>query len=88
MVEKPNSQPGIPPTSEPSSMRLQQPGEPATVVSGMPGIGQPIKQGPLYRDGAPPSKFKLPESVTPAEIKDQSYRYGGGRSAGRKSTEP
>jgi hypothetical protein len=85
MVEKPSKQ-TIPPTSEPSSMRLHQPSEPATIVSGMPGIEQPIKQGsPLYRDSA---GFKLPEQVTPAEIKEQSYRYGGGRSAGRKSTEP
>lgn len=88
MVTKPNSQKGIPPTSEPSSMRLHQPSEPATIVSGMPGVEQPTKQGPLYRDGAAPSKFKLPDSVSPKEIHEQSFRYGGGRSAGKRSVEP
>lgn len=31
------------------------------------------------------SKFKLPEKVTPNQIKDQSFKYGGGRSAGNRS---
>lgn len=70
-------------------MNLHKKVEPATVVSGMPGIEQPItnKSPPLYRDSAGP-KFKLPETVSPSEIKEQSYRYGGGRSAGKKSVEP
>lgn len=28
------------------------------------------------------SDFKLPESVSPSEVRDQSFRYGGGRTAG------
>jgi hypothetical protein len=31
------------------------------------------------------SKFKLPEKVTQKEIRDQSFKYGGGRSAGNRS---
>jgi hypothetical protein len=30
------------------------------------------------------SAFKLPERVTPAQIKDQSFKFGGGRSAGNR----
>jgi hypothetical protein len=31
------------------------------------------------------NKFKLPEKVSQADIRDQSFRYGGGRSAGNRS---
>jgi hypothetical protein len=31
------------------------------------------------------ASFKLPEKVTPAQIRDQSFKYGGGRSAGNRS---
>jgi hypothetical protein len=59
--------------------------EPMTPASGFAGTNLPKGPGPLYRDGEGPSSFKLPEKVTPAEIKEQSYRYGGGRSAGNRS---
>lgn len=31
------------------------------------------------------ASFKLPEKVSQSEIRDQSFRYGGGRSAGNRS---
>jgi hypothetical protein len=38
-----------------------------------------------YRDNG--AEFKLPEKVTQAQIRDQSFKYGGGRSAGNRSLE-
>lgn len=32
-----------------------------------------------------PASFKLPDKVTPAQIRDQSFKYGGGKSAGNRS---
>ncbi len=31
------------------------------------------------------AQFKMPEKVSPSEIRDQSFKYGGGRSAGNRS---
>ena len=31
------------------------------------------------------AKFKMPDKVSPSEIRDQSFKYGGGRSAGNRS---
>lgn len=45
------------------------------------------KKDPVNADKTAESKFKLPEKVTPAEIRDGSFRYGGSRSAGNRSLE-
>jgi hypothetical protein len=66
---------------------VEQPGTPARaaklvtppkMVSGLG--GQPIKSRP-----APTPVSSLPETVSAADIKAQSFRYGGGRSAGNRS---
>ena len=60
-------------------------GTPATVVSGNAGTSLPNDADVANRDKSRDNKFKLPETVSTQEIKDQSYRYGGGRSAGNRS---
>jgi hypothetical protein len=52
--------------------------QPPTPVSG---FGE---TGIRSRESTPPS-FELPETVSAADIKAQSFRYGGGRSAGNRS---
>jgi len=58
--------------------------EPAKPVSGFAGVSAPPKTPEQDKTQA----FKLPDSVSPSEIKENSYRYGGGRSAGKLSTKP
>jgi hypothetical protein len=53
--------------------------DPAKVVSG-------ASTGAIKSDDGPSRTFQLPESVSAREIRDQSFRYGGGRSGGRLST--
>jgi hypothetical protein len=68
----------IPPTSQ-SDPRPLPPVEPATIVSGESGAG--IKSSDIPRPN-----FRLPETVSAEQIRQESFRYGGGRSAGRQST--
>ena len=73
MVDKPNTP--VPPNgSEP--LKTMPKIEPANAVSGFAfpaGSAEP-------RDPQP--KFKLPENVSAAQVRDESFRYGGGKTAG------
>jgi hypothetical protein len=46
-----------------------------------------VKQDPVNADKTGDNKFKLPDKLTQAEIRDGSFRYGGGRSSGNRSLE-
>ncbi len=59
----------------------QPPIEPAKVVSGESGAGIRSAEGPSRT-------FTLPVNVSAKQIQQDSYRYGGGRSAGRLSVKP
>jgi hypothetical protein len=76
MVTKPNTD--VPPTN--TALKPMKPITPATVASGQSNglTSRPNNQG---NDTA---KFTLPEKLTTAEVKDNSFKYGGGRSAGGK----
>lgn len=87
MVTKPHM-----PSSPPRKMDppIQVGGK--TTETSLPKVSKP----PTYRqDEASPKKdlankdhnssFKLPEKVSQSEIKDGSFKYGGGRSAGNRS---
>lgn len=78
MVDKPDKP--NPPTHE--GMDLGKKVEPATMVSGAAGIKSGVGSDVANKDRSKDNSFKLPEKVSASEIKDQSYRYGGGRSAG------
>jgi hypothetical protein len=82
MVTTPTKQ-TIPPA--PTGMKPAKPVDPAVPASGFAGTNVPKGPGPMTVTERPPVDFKLPEKVTPAEIKDQSFKYGGGRSAGNRS---
>lgn len=63
----------VPPTAqEPKPL---PPVDPAKIVSGGSGAGIKSVEGSNR-------SFTLPEKVTAQEVKSQSFRYGGGRSAG------
>jgi hypothetical protein len=59
----------------------QPPIEPAKVVSGASGGGMRSAEGPART-------FILPANVSAKQIQQDSFRYGGGRSAGKLSTKP
>lgn len=46
-----------------------------------------VKTDPTNRDKTGDNGFKLPEKVSPKDIKDQSFKYGGSRSSGNRSLE-
>lgn len=84
MVTKPSKQ-TIPPTHQ--GLELSRKQDPAQIVSG---FSYPAVKGKSERDYDEMRReankgFELPETQTAAETKDQSYRYGGGRSAGNRS---
>jgi len=58
--------------------------------SGMPPVASPKpvsgfgESGIRSRESTPPN-FKLPETVSQRQIQQESFQYGGGRSAGNRS---
>jgi hypothetical protein len=58
---------------------------PPTQVGGVTTSGAGLDNDLANRDRSGDNKFKLPEKVTQQEIKDGSFKYGGGRSAGNRS---
>ena len=85
MVTKPNTP--VPPTSTvPKPLPKIEPMETVSGVAAGSKTGS--NEDVANRDRTGENKFELPRQVTPQEVKDQSYRYGGGRSAGKRSTMP
>jgi len=72
--------------SGPTPMKTLPPTEHATVASGGDNSRTGSGADVANRDRTGESSFSLPEKVTASEVRDQSYRYGGGRSAGKGST--
>jgi hypothetical protein len=68
----------MPPTHQDPTPARARPVTPPKAVSGFGETG--IRSRPT-----PAPTFKLPEKVTQAQIKDQSFKYGGGRSSGNRS---
>lgn len=62
-----------------------KPIEPPTMVSGNASTSLPDGSDVANKDRSKDNKFKLPDKVTTQEIRDGSFRYGGGRSAGNRS---
>jgi hypothetical protein len=59
---------------------------PATVVAGVSTqTALPKSANPANADKTGENKFELPDKVTQKEIRDGSFKYGGGRSAGNRS---
>lgn len=94
MVTKPTKQ-SIPPAPT-GLQRAPTKIEPPTPASGFAGTNLGGGSGPKTVTERKPGdfklpgqkdEFKLPEKVSQQEIKDQSFRYGGGRSAGNRSLE-
>jgi hypothetical protein len=83
MVTKPNTP--MPPSGQEPLKTLPKI-EPAKIASGV-STQTALPQGadPANRDKTGENKFTLPEKVTQAEIRDGSFKYGGGRSAGNRS---
>lgn len=81
MVTKSNTP--VPPTH---TVPKKMPGiEPATVVGGA--NAKTLSQAGsdlTNKDRTGDNKFTLPEKVTQQEIRDGSFKYGGGRSAGNR----
>jgi hypothetical protein len=67
----------IPPNS--TVPRPLPPIEPAKIVSGASGAGIRSAEGPTRT-------FELPANVSAKQVQQDSFRYGGGRSAGQLST--
>jgi hypothetical protein len=93
MVDKPNKQ-TIPPAAAPGVVKMPKIEGPQNAVeaSASPkysaGFGTPNNKEPRKEDLANKDRnatFKLPEKVSAKDIHDQSFKYGGGRSAGNRS---
>ena len=83
MVTKPNTPM---PASGQEPLKKMPKIEPAEIASGVSTqTALPANADPANRDKTGENKFKLPEKVTQKEIRDGSFRYGGGRSAGNRS---
>ena len=50
-----------------------------------PKAKDPGDHGPDLANKDHGAKFKLPENVSQEQIRDQSFKYGGGRSSGNRS---
>jgi hypothetical protein len=92
MVDVPNKQ-SFPPAATPGVER-KTPVEPAQLATNAPfnkkysGPNNSADPDSGKKDLANKdrnSSFSLPDKVTPAQIRDQSFKYGGGRSAGNRS---
>lgn len=82
MVTKPNTPMPLGPTGmKPHPTKI----EPAKQVSGFGSKAGIDKADPANADKTGDNKFTLPEKVTQQEIRDGSFKYGGGRSAGNRS---
>lgn len=79
MVTKPNMP--VPPA--PTGLKKLPDVEPATVVAGASNTKAAAPDA-ANRDRSGDNTFKLPEKVSQAEIRDNSFKYGGGRSAGNR----
>jgi hypothetical protein len=80
MVNTPNKP--VPPTAE-GLKKLPDIKAPTAVA----GVSNTRASAPdaANADKSGQNNFKLPEKVTQQEIKDGSFKYGGGRSAGNRS---
>lgn len=93
MVDKPNKQ-TIPPAAAPGVVKMPKIEGPQNAVEASatkkygPGFGAKPNSEPGKEDLANKDRnasFKLPEKVSAKDIRDQSFKYGGGRSAGNRS---
>ena len=83
MVTKPNTEM---PESGQEPLKKMPKIEPAEIASGVSTqTALPQTADPANRDKTGDNKFTLPEKVTQKEIRDGSFKYGGGRSAGNRS---
>lgn len=81
MVTKPNtSVPPAPTGLRPNPTKI----EPPKMVSGN-GVVKHSGEDVANKDRSGQNTFKLPDKISAAEVRDQSFRYGGGRSAGNRS---
>jgi hypothetical protein len=89
MVTKPNMPVPPAPTGLQPGRKMEAPQLATTATYSPKYSGDPsvAKKDPVNADKSADSKFKLPEKVTPAEIRDGSFRYGGSRSSGNRSLE-
>lgn len=89
MVTKPNMP--VPPTHEGlKKLPKIEPMELATNASSSPkyqpdGTTSAARKDVANSDKTSDNKFKLPDKVSQADIKANSFKYGGGRSAGNRS---
>jgi hypothetical protein len=89
MVNKPNTPVPPAPTGLKSGPKQEAP-QLATTATYSPKYSPDAsssKKDPVNADKTGENKFKLPEKLTPAEIRDGSFRYGGSRSSGNRSLE-
>lgn len=82
MVTKPNTPMPAGPTGLQKAPTKIEPPKP---VSGFSGYRSPTPDDVANKDRSKDISFKLPEKVTQDEIKENSFKYGGGRSAGNRS---
>lgn len=79
MVTKSN----LPVPPAPTGLKKMPDIRPATVVSGASNTKASAPDA-ANADKTGQNKFTLPDKVTQQEIKDGSFKYGGGRSAGNR----
>ena len=83
MVTKPNTP--VPPTH--TGLKKMPSIEPAKVVAGASAKTVPTPPDAANRDRSKDNKFTLPDTVSQKEVYDNSFKYGGGRSAGNRSAD-
>lgn len=86
MVDKPNMPVPPAPTGLKKAPKIEAP-ELATSASQSPKYtaDPPVNKAPDIANKDRGTTFKLPEKITAAEVRDGSFKYGGGRSAGNRS---
>ncbi len=92
MVDTPNKQ-SFPPAATPGVER-KAPVAPMQIAteapfnkkySGPTKMADPDSKGKDLANKDRNASFKLPDKVTQSQIRDQSFKYGGGKSAGNRS---
>lgn len=77
----------LPSAAEPlKKMRKMEPAELATNASSNPKyVADPKRAAKDIANPDRDAKFAMPTKVSQGDIRDQSFKYGGGRSAGNRS---
>lgn len=87
MVTKPNLPVPPAPTGLEKGRKMDAPQLATSAPQSPKYVADPATTGvdPANKDRSGDNKFKLPDKVSQKDIYDNSFKYGGGRSAGNRS---